>query len=570
MRKQNHFRRFAAALLTIIMISTLCSPALAARDDADKGIDLKIAVMSDTHYLSPNMIKDTSDYTDALNSDRKLLTESSEINLKLLDAVREDKPDILLISGDLTKDGELEGHKEFSARLQQVQKDVPGMKVYVINGNHDIRNENAKNFNTPDGKAVPATRTQPEDFASVYDFVYSDSSIVARYTPPQGKESGQLSYVAEPCKGVTLIALDTCCYSADNTSDNDNEHETRGEMSPELVAWATEQIKAAKAKGNHVIGLSHHGFVPHFSMEPDILKMYLIEDYDSIAAQLADAGLEMIFTGHMHANDIAVMTTKSGNTLYDVETGSNLTYPSPMRFVQLREVSGSLVAAVNTLNHIGPVSYYNAVSGKYETIADVTEYGREHGFTADMLNTVAGSFVGSFLNKFVPVENSVSTWINGRIIANLQSIITEGVNIPVTDTKTLLDAVNYIYQSHLGGEDDGDYPDWVQAGLNKIKSGEILDQLLSIIQKHAFGDAASSIKFDNIFTNAVKAKINDYIYKIADSMGNDTNFTDDNDALIVLDGKLDIRPVIITTGTVPVSAPAIVKTVYAPFSRQAT
>lgn len=67
--------------------------------------------MSDTHYLSPHMIKDTSDYTDALNSDRKLLTESSEINLKLLDAVREDKPDILLISGDLTKDGELEGHK---------------------------------------------------------------------------------------------------------------------------------------------------------------------------------------------------------------------------------------------------------------------------------------------------------------------------------------------------------------------------------------------------------------------------------------------------------------------------
>ena len=430
MRKQNHFRRFAAALLTIIMISTLCSPALAARDDADKGIDLKIAVMSDTHYLSPHMIKDTSDYTDALNSDRKLLTESSEINLKLLDAVREDKPDILLISGDLTKDGELEGHKEFSARLQQVQKDVPGMKVYVINGNHDIRNENAKNFNTPDGKAVPATRTQPEDFASVYDFVYSDSSIVARYTPPQGKESGQLSYVAEPCKGVTLIALDTCCYSADNTSDKEAEHETRGEMSPELVAWATEQIKAAKAKGNHVIGLSHHGFVPHFSMEPDILKMYLIKDYGTIAAQLADAGLEMIFTGHMHANDIAVMTTKSGNTLYDVETGSNLTYPSPMRFVQLREVSGSLVAAVNTLNHIGPVSYYNAVSGKYETIADVTEYGRERGFTADMLNTVAGSFVGSFLNKFVPVENSVSTWINGRIIANLQSIITDPARRP--------------------------------------------------------------------------------------------------------------------------------------------
>ena len=559
MKKQGHFRRIAAALLTIIIISTLCSPALAVQNITDEGIDLKIAVMSDTHYLSPSMIKDTADYTTALNSDRKMLTESSGINLKLLDAVREDKPDVLLVSGDLTKDGELEGHREFSARLQQLQKDIPGMKVYVINGNHDVRNANAKNFNTPDGKAVPATRTEPQDFVDAYSFVYSDSSIVARYTPPQGKESGQLSYVAEPCEGVTLIVLDTCCYSADNTSDKENEHETRGEMSPELVAWATEQIKAAKAKGNHVIGMAHHGFIPHFSMEPDILKMYLVKDYDTIAAQLADAGLEMIFTGHMHANDIAALTTKNGNTLYDVETGSNLTYPSPMRFVQLREVSGSLVAAVNSLTHVGPVSYYNAVSGRNETIADVTEYGREHGFTADMLNTVVGSYVGSFLSKFVPVENSVSTWINGRIIANLQGIITDGVNIPVADGRTLLDAVNYIYQSHLAGEDDGNYPDWVQAGLDKIKSGEILDQLLDIVKKHAFGDAASSVKFDNIFTKAVKAGINDYIYKIADSMGNDTNFTDDNDALIVLSGKPNTMKVTLSCGDAAVSAPAVVE-----------
>lgn len=238
MKKQGHFRRIAAALLTIIIISTLCSPALAVQNGTDDGIDLKIAVMSDTHYLSPNMIKDTADYTTALNSDRKMLTESSQINLKLLDAVREDKPDILLVSGDLTKDGELEDHREFSARLQQLQKDIPGMKVYVINGNHDVRNANAKDFNTPDGKAVPAARTEPKDFVDAYSFVYSDSSIVARYAPPQGKESGQLSYVAEPCEGVTLIVLDTCCYSADNTSDKENEHDTRSIWCSSAVGWA--------------------------------------------------------------------------------------------------------------------------------------------------------------------------------------------------------------------------------------------------------------------------------------------------------------------------------------------
>ena len=559
MKKAIHFRRGASLLLALIMICTLITPALAAQDTSSDGIDLKIAVMSDTHYLSPTMIKNTQDYTDALNSDRKFFTESSYVNLKLLDAVREDKPDVLLVSGDLTKDGELEGHREFSARLQQVQKDVPGMKVYVINGNHDVRNENAKNFNTANGKAIPATRTEPEDFASVYDFVYSDESVVARYTPPEGKESGQLSYVAKPCEGLTLIVLDTCCYSDDNTSNKKDEHETRGAMSSELVAWATEQIKAAKANGDRVIGMAHHGFVPHFSMEPDILKMYLIDDYDKIAAQLADAGLEIIFTGHMHANDIASITTENGNTLYDIETGSNLTYPSPMRFVQLREVSGSLVAAVNTLNHVGPISFYNVVTGKSQTIADVTEYGREHGFSVDMLNTVAGSYIGSFLKKLNPVETSVSTWINNRIISNIQGIITEGVNIPVTDDKTLLDFANYIYQSHLGGEDDGNYPAWVQTGLDKIKSGEVLDQLLSIVKKYAFGDAASAMKFDNFFTKAIKAKVNDYIYKIADSMGNDSNFPEDNDALIVLNGGLNTTNVKLSCGSNTVSAPAIVK-----------
>ncbi len=559
MKSKIHLRKIASLLLAVITACTLITPALAVQDSSSEdGIDLKIAVMSDTHYLSPTMIKNTEDYVTDLNSDRKLFTESSQINLELLDAVREDKPDILLVSGDLTKDGELDGHKEFAVRLKQVQKDVPGMKVYVINGNHDVRNSDAKNFNTADGKAVPATRTEPEDFASVYDFVYSDESVVARYTPPAGKESGQLSYVAKPCEGLTLIVLDTCCYSADNTSDNEDEHETRGEMSSELVAWAVGQIKAAKANGDRVIGMAHHGFIPHFSMEPDVLGMYLVEDYADIAAQFADAGLEMIFTGHMHANDIAAMTTESGNTLYDIETGSNLTYPSPMRFVQLREISGSLVASVNTLNHIGPVSYYNAVTGKSETIADVTEYGREHGLSEDMLKTVAGSYVGSFLKKLSPVETSVSKWLSSRIVTNIQSIISEGVNIPVSDGKTLLDAVNYIYQSHLGGEDDGNYPAWVQEGFKKLKDGEILDELLTIVKKHAFGDTAASVKFDNFFTKAVKAKINDYIYKIADSMGSDTNFASDNDALIVLNGNLIATNVRLSCGSNSVSAAAVI------------
>ena len=80
----------------------------------------------------------------------------------------------------------------------------------------------------------------------------------------------------------------------------------------------------------------------------------------------------------------------------------------------------------------------------------------------------------------------------------------------------------------------------------------------SIVKKHAFGDVASGIKFDNIFTKAVKAAMSDYIYRIAVSMGNDTNFTDDNDALIVLSGSLKAASVAVSCDGKTMNAPAIV------------
>ena len=42
--------------------------------------------------------------------------------------------------------------------------------------------------------------------------------------------------------------------------------------------------------------------------------MYLVNGYERIAQEYADAGMSVVFTGHMHAVDIAAMTTKAGNT----------------------------------------------------------------------------------------------------------------------------------------------------------------------------------------------------------------------------------------------------------------
>ena len=534
--KMHNGSRLLSLLLAVVLVFTLTVPALAAEKPQD--MNLRIAVMSDLHYLSPDMIADTEDFEHAFNSDRKLLKESSAILHEMFEQVRADKPDILLVSGDLTKDGEQECHAALAKQLQQLQQDVPGLKIYVINGNHDIRNYNAKNFNTADGKAVPATRTHPEDFKRIYDFVYSDPTVIATFTPAAGNEAGSLSYVARPVEGLTIIAMDTCRYSSDNTSNGDDEHETSGAISADLEKWVIEQTAAAKARGDLVIGLEHHGLVPHFDVEPTILPMYLVNGYERIAQEYADAGMSAVFTGHMHAVDIAAMTTKAGNTFYDIETGSALTYPCPVRFVDLRRstVGGetNTYMSVSTKTHIGPINYTDPATGVAYVIDDLTEYARKFGFTTDMLKTVAGDFVKSFFGKYLPND----TWPVTKIVANIDQIIDDVAAVPIAEGNNLLDFANWIYRCNLAGEDDGNYPAWVQSGIDQLKSGALLDQVLDIVAKDAFGRSSVLFtKFQGLFTKYLKSQLNDLLVKIVVSMSVDNNCPDDNDKTILLEGS---------------------------------
>lgn len=534
--KMHNGSRLLSLLLAVVLVFTLTVPALAAEKPQD--MNLRIAVMSDLHYLSPDMIADTEDFEHAFNSDRKLLKESSSVLHEMLERVRADKPDILLVSGDLTKDGEQECHAALAKQLQQLQQDIPGLKIYVINGNHDIRNYNAKNFNTPDGKAVPATRTHPEDFKRIYDFVYSDPTVIATFTPAAGNEAGSLSYVARPVEGLTIVAMDTCRYSKENTSNGTDEHETSGAISADLEKWVIEQTAAAKARGDLVIGLEHHGLVPHFDVEPTILPMYLVNGYERIAQEYADAGMSAVFTGHMHAVDIAAMTTKAGNTFYDIETGSALTYPCPVRFVDLRRttVGGetNTYMSVSTKTHIGPIHYTDPATGVAYVIDDLTEYAREFGFTTAMLKTVAGDFIKSFFGKYLPND----TWPVTKIVANIDQIIDDVAAVPIAEGNNLLDFANWIYRCNLAGEDDGNYPAWVQSGIDQLKSGALLDQVLDIVAKDAFGRGSVLFtKFQGLFTKYLKSQLNDLLVKIVVSMSVDNNCPDDNDKTILLEGS---------------------------------
>ena len=80
--------------------------------------------------------------------------------------------------------------------------------------------------------------------------------------------------------------------------------------------------------------MMHHGLIPHFSLEKVLFSAYVIDDWNNICSQFADLGMKAVFTGHFHAQDIVEQKVKS-HGIYDIETGSLVTYPCPYRMITL-------------------------------------------------------------------------------------------------------------------------------------------------------------------------------------------------------------------------------------------
>jgi predicted MPP superfamily phosphohydrolase len=232
-----------------------------------------------------------------------------------------EKPDVLLIPGDLTKDGELANHQVVAALLQELA-DV-GIKIFVVPGNHDINNADALDFST--SPPTPAALTSDDDFTSVYgDFGYNDAIY---------KDENSLSYICAVNDKLWILGIDACRYE-DN--ENDESPITGGRIKDVTMAWIEEKMAEASAGGIEVLALMHHGILQHYYGQEFTDPGYLVENWPERAGRLMNAGIKLVFTGHYHANDISQLVLDK-NTFSDIETGSLVTSPCPYRVMTLDE-----------------------------------------------------------------------------------------------------------------------------------------------------------------------------------------------------------------------------------------
>lgn len=275
--------------------------------------ELKFYVMTDPHFYETSLGASGPEYDDFMRYEQKCYAETESINRSVAEYLKgADEADIILIVGDLSFNGEKESHRSFVKLLKEIEES--GKKVYVVTADHDCQ-EHPFAFGEK-GRYEPEGTPRDELFDIYYEFGFKDAIAVDRQ---------HLSYVAQLGEGVRLLALN-----------NDGADDGRRRFDEKHCQWIREQIRKAKEDGQMMIAMNHYPLLPLQPLFSIISSTVQKEPMNAIEL-LADEGVNLVFTGHMHCQSINEITTKKGNKLYDVCTGSIIADPAYIRLVTVKD-----------------------------------------------------------------------------------------------------------------------------------------------------------------------------------------------------------------------------------------
>lgn len=272
-------------------------------------------VVADTHFYKNSLGAYGKYYDKFMRFEQKCFAETQSINEALFEFLKKtDKTQNILFAGDLSFNGEKESNLRFIEMLTELKQ--AGKNIYVITAGHDY-NKASFCFNE-DGKHMVQGTKREELFDLYYDFGFKDAIAVDRE---------HLSYVAQIADGVRLLALN-----------NDGDCEFFQTYDDTQIKWIKEQIRQAKEDNQMIFAMNHYPLLPGqpiFSLVPTAVQ----KNADEITTMLADEGVHLVFTGHMHNQSINEKITASGNKFYDVCTGSAIACPAYIRYVEIEDAS---------------------------------------------------------------------------------------------------------------------------------------------------------------------------------------------------------------------------------------
>ncbi len=273
----------------------------------------KFLIFTDPHYFSKKLWGDFDKTINWLEEDKKFLLYSHKVIDYAVSQMCKVNADFVIISGDLSKDGEYESHIDFSNILKRLQDS--GKKVYVVPGNHDINNGLASKVVGDKSEFVKSVNS--EDFEKIYyKFGYQDAI---------SKDKKSLSYLSEPIEGLLVLNIDSNMWRENKKGEY---CKTDGIIYSDTLKWIEDIFRKYNEK--QIIVNIHHAVLEHFRYQKKYYPEFLIKNNKKFAQLMVKYGVQLVFTGHYHAQDITKENI-NGLDIYDIETGSFATYPLPWR-----------------------------------------------------------------------------------------------------------------------------------------------------------------------------------------------------------------------------------------------
>ena len=302
----------------------------------------RVMLIADPHVLASSLVEQGAAMDEMMAGQRKMLDISEEVFVALIDTALAHKPALVLISGDLTKDGEIESHDVVVAQIDKLQ--AAGINVLLIPGNHDI---GGKAYAYQGSEKVAVDVLADTEWESQYAWVYEQAIA---------KDPQSHSYVAEPLRGVTVLGIDASHDAGE------------GYLSDETLAWVLQQADDAQTKGNMVLAMCHWQVLEHVDEGGVIADASArLRAADSVRDALMAHGVHMVLTGHVHVNSISTFRDTlqmSSDSIMEISTGSPITYPCPYRWLTLSHDRSTVTVETD---------YLTALLGH----ADLTAYSRE-------------------------------------------------------------------------------------------------------------------------------------------------------------------------------------------------
>lgn len=340
-------KRFLVVFFILLTLSLAgCMPS-AGIIKIKSGRDVTFFVSTDIHYLAENLTDDGEAFQKFISDgDGRQLNYISELMDAFVNDIRKKKPEVLIVSGDLTTNGEKDSHRELAEKLKKIEES--GTSVFVIPGNHDILNPFARGFKG--SNQYLAEYITEKDFEKIYrDYGYSEAV---------SRDKNTLSYLAAPSEDVWLLMLDTVQYR-----DNIKENQPRldGEINPGTLEWIKECSALAKKNNAQIIAVMHHNLIDH---SDTIKEGYTINNSKAELQIFESVGINLALTGHTHLQDIKYYS-KGEYKVYDVVTSALGIYPQ----------------------QYGVLKYSPEFGYDYSTSSvDVEGWSREEGLTDGNLN----------------------------------------------------------------------------------------------------------------------------------------------------------------------------------------